>query len=118
MAKKPKKISDPVELEKVIKRSSKKPVFIFKHDAMNQESEDAFQEYVDFIEDTEENIIFTVIYVREDTEVSEAVEELLEISHDTPQLILLIDEEVAWDDTGDNINFDNINDVVNEYITE
>ncbi len=117
MAKKVKKIVDSADLEKLIKKSSKKPVFIFKHDAMMQESEDAYQEYLDFIEDTEEDIVFTMVAVREDSEVSDAVEELLEVSHDIPQLILVIDEEVAWDDIGDNINFDNLTDVVNEYIT-
>ena len=117
MAKKAKKIGTVEELEKLIKRSSKKPIFIFKHDAMLQESEDAYQEYLDFMEDTEEDIVFTVVYVREDVEVSDAVEEILEVSDDTPQLILLIDEEVAWDDSGDNINMDNISDVVNEYIS-
>ncbi|GAB6087376.1 monothiol bacilliredoxin BrxC family protein [Alkaliphilus crotonatoxidans] len=116
MAKKVKKIMDSAELERLIKRSNKKPVFIFKHDAMLQESEDAYQEYLDFMEDTEEDILFTVIYVREDAELSEAVEELLEVSHDVPQLILLMDEEVVWDDIKDNITFDSIMDVVNEYV--
>ncbi|MBM7614438.1 monothiol bacilliredoxin BrxC family protein [Alkaliphilus hydrothermalis] len=118
MAKKAKKIGTVEELEKLIKRSKKKPIFIFKHDAMLQESDDAYQEYLDYMEDTEEDIIFTVVYVREDVEASEGIEEILEVSHETPQLILLIDEEVAWDDSGDNINFDNISDVVNEYISE
>lgn len=117
MAKKAKKVDSVEELEKIIKRSNKKPVFIFKHNSMLQDSEDAYQEYLEFMEETEEDIVCTVINVREDVEVSDAVEELLEVSHDTPQLILLIDEEVVWDDSGDNITLDNITDVVNEYIT-
>ncbi|SCY95110.1 monothiol bacilliredoxin BrxC family protein [Alkaliphilus peptidifermentans] len=116
MAKKVKKIADITELEKIIKRSNKKPVFIFKHDDKLQDSEDAYQEYINFIEDTEDDIVFTVIYVREEVEVSEAVEELLEVTHDVPQLILVMDEEVVWDDIKDNINFDNLIEVINEFI--
>ncbi len=118
MAKKVKKIVDVADLEKVIKRSTKKPVFIFKHDETIQESEDAYEEYLDFIEGSEEDILYTVVYVREDVEVSEAVEELLEVAHEVPQLILVMDEEVVWDDIKDNINYDNLTEVVDEFVTE
>lgn len=117
MAKKVKRIGDVQEVERLIKRSNKKPVFIFKHDPGVQESEDAYQEYLDYIEDTEEEILFTVVHVREENEASEAIEELLEVVHDVPQLILVMDEEVVWDDVKENINQSNIMDVVNEYVT-
>ncbi|KAB3534849.1 DUF2847 family protein [Alkaliphilus pronyensis] len=116
MAKKLKKLTSITELEKLIKRSNKKPVFIFKHDDKLQESEDAYQEYVNFIEDTEDDIVFTVVFVREDIELSEAVEELLEVTHDVPQLILVMDEEVVWDDIKDNINSDNLIEVIDEFL--
>lgn len=118
MAKRIKKISDLGELEKLIKRSNKKPVFIFKHDDSIQDSEDAYQEYLDFAEDTEEDIVFSVVYVREDIEISDAVEEMLEVNHEVPQLILVIDEEAVWDDIKENITADNLIEVVNEFIIE
>jgi|GEM_PF-2896936 len=118
MAKKVKKIVDVADLEKVIKRSTKKPVFVFKHDETIQESEDAYEEYLEFVEGSEEDILFTVVYVREDVEISEAVEELLEVAHEVPQLILVMDEEVVWDDIKENINFDNLTEVVDEFVAE
>ena len=118
MAKKVKKIVDVADLEKIIKRSSKKPVFIFKHDETIQESEDAYEEYKEFVEGSEEDILFTVVFVREDADISEAVEELLEVAHEVPQLILVMDEEVVWDDIKENINHDNLTEVVDEFVTE
>lgn len=117
MAKRVKRIIDTEDLERVIKRSNRKPVFIFKHDAMVPESEDAFQAYLDFIEDTEEDILFTAIYAREDAELAEEMEALLDLGSDVPQLVLLMDEEVVWDDSKENINFNSISDVVNEYVS-
>jgi len=117
MAKRVKRIIDAEDLERVIKRSNRKPVFIFKHDAMLQESEDAFQAYLDFMEDTEEDILFTAIYAREDAVLAEEMEDLLEVGGDVPQLVLLMDEEVVWDDAKDNINLNSIMDVVNEYVS-
>lgn len=116
MATKVKKIGTVDSLEKIIRGSKKKPVFIFKHEETIQESVEAYSEYLSFIEDNEDDILFTVINVREDVEVSEAVEEVLDVSDAAPQLILLIDGEVVWDDKGSNIVFDNILEVVDEFI--
>ncbi|ABR49770.1 hypothetical protein Amet_3648 [Alkaliphilus metalliredigens QYMF] len=116
MAKKIKEIDTVEDLEKLIKKSHKKPVFIFKHDVAKQESEDVFQQYKDFIEENEEDIMSTVVYVREDMEVSDAVEELLEVNHDTPQIILVIEAEVAWDESGNGITTDQLLEVVSEFV--
>lgn len=117
MSRKLKKISTVEELEKIIKKSNKKPVFIFKHDETSQSSEDAYNEYLSFAKDTDEDIIFTIINVREDTEVSDAVEEILDVTHEAPQLILVMDEEASWDDTDDRINAKNLVEVVEEFIS-
>ncbi len=117
MSRKLKKISTVEELEKMVKRSNKKPVFIFKHDETIQKSEDAYNEYLSFANEAEEDIIFTIISVREDMEVSDAVEEILDVTHEVPQLILVMDEEVAWDDIDDNINVKNLIEVVEEFIS-
>ncbi|QUH25963.1 monothiol bacilliredoxin BrxC family protein [Serpentinicella alkaliphila] len=116
MATKVKKIGTVESLEKIIRGSKKKPVFIFKHEETIPESQEAYTEYLSFIEDNEEDILFTFVNVREDSEVSDAIEEMLDISDSVPQLILLIDGEVAWDDKGSNIVFDNILEVVNEFV--
>lgn len=117
MATKVKNIGSVESLTKIIRGSKKKPVFIFKHEETIAESQEAYSEYLSFIEDNEDDILFTAINVREDVEVSEAVEEMLDVSDTVPQLILLIDGEVAWDDKGSNISFDNILEVVDEFIT-
>lgn len=117
MSRKLKKIVTVDELEKILRRSNKKPVFIFKHDESSQDSEDAYDEYLNFIKDSEDDIIFTIIYVREDIDVSDAVEDVLEVTHEAPQLILVIDEEAVWDDTDDNINVKNLIEVVEEFIS-
>jgi len=89
MARKLKKIVTVDELEKIIGKSNKKPVFIFKHDEASTNSEDAYNEYLNFAKDSDEDIIFTIIYVKEDIEVSDAVEELLDVTHESPQSIFL-----------------------------
>lgn len=116
MATKVKKIGTVESLEKIIRGSKKKPVFIFKHEETMPESQEAYGEYLGFIEDSEDDILYTVIYVREDRDVSDAVEELLEVTDSAPQLILIMDEEVVWDDRGSNINSENILEVVDEFI--
>lgn len=117
MAKRVKKITTVDDLDKIIQRSSKKPIFIFKHDVALVESEEAYQQYLEFMEENEEDIVFTMVDVREYLEVSEAIEEKLEINHEVPQLMLLMDEEVVWDDQQNNITFDNLIEVVNEYLS-
>ncbi|MDR5659006.1 DUF2847 family protein [Serpentinicella sp. ANB-PHB4] len=116
MSTKVKRISTMEELKDSIKYSKKKPVFIFKHDDTLEESQKALEEYMSFIEENEEEVDFTVIDVREYIEVSEAVEDILEVSHVAPQLIFIMDEEVVWDDRGANINSDNILEVLNEFL--
>jgi len=117
MSRKLKKIVDVDELEKIIIRSNKKPVFIFKHDESNSNSEDAYEEYLNFAKASDEDIIFTIIYVKEDAEVSDAVEELLDVTHEAPQLILVMDEEAVWDDTDEKINKKNLIEVVEEFVS-
>lgn len=117
MAKGPKKITTVEDLDKIIKRSNKKPVFIFKHDTSLPESEEAYLQYLEFIEENEEDILFTMVDVIEAVEVSEEIEEKLEIGHEVPQLILLIEEEVAWDDRKNNITQERLIEVVNEFIS-
>ncbi|AOY76324.1 bacillithiol system redox-active protein YtxJ [Clostridium formicaceticum] len=117
MSRRIKKITTVEDLDKIIKKSKKKPVFIFKHDITLSESEEAYQEYIEFIEENEEDILFTMVDVREYVEVSEAIEEMLEINHEAPQLILVMEEEVVWDDQQNNITLDNLIEVVNEFIS-
>lgn len=117
MSRKLKKIVTVDELEKIIERSNKKPVFIFKHDETSASSLNAYDEYVDFAKDSEEDILFTIIYIKEDMELSDAVEELLDVTHETPQLILVIEEEAVWDDKDDKINAKNLIEVVEEFVS-
>ncbi|SDK68833.1 bacillithiol system redox-active protein YtxJ [Natronincola ferrireducens] len=117
MARRLKKIMTLDDLDKFIKRSNKKPVFIFKHDEVVSESEEAYQQYLQFVEESEEDVLFTMVDVRECVEISEEIEEKLEISHEVPQLMLIMDEEVVWDDQKNNITFDNLIEVVDEYIS-
>jgi len=112
-----KKIVAVEELEKIITKSNKKPVFIFKHDESNTKSEDAYDEYLRFSKDSDEDIVFTVIYVKEDIEVCDAVEDLLDVTHESPQLILVMDEEAVWDDTDHKINIKNLIEVVEEFVS-
>lgn len=117
MTKRVKRITTIDELDRIIKRSNKKPVFIFKHDIKLTESEEAYQEYLEFIEENEEDIFFTMVDIRECLEVSEAIEDILDINHVAPQLILLMEEEVVWDDQQNNITSGNLIEVVNEFIS-
>ncbi|MCC5910222.1 MAG: bacillithiol system redox-active protein YtxJ [Clostridiaceae bacterium] len=116
MAKGVKKITLVEDLHKIIKKSSKKPIFLFKHDVTIQESQDAFEEYLQFVEDNEEDILATMVDVREYVEISDEIEEVLEIGHEAPQIMLLMDEEVVWDDDKNNITLGRLIEVVNEYI--
>ncbi|SET33099.1 bacillithiol system protein YtxJ [Natronincola peptidivorans] len=116
MAKGLKKITTVDELDKIIKKSNKKPVFIFKHDVTIAESEEAYHIYIQFIDENQEDLMFAMVDVREYIEVSEEIVEILEINHETPQLMLVMEEEVVWDDQQNNITFDILTEVVNEFI--
>lgn len=92
-----KEISSLEELDACLEASEEKPVFILKHSTRCPVSARA-HDIVDEFEKTapQDYPPFHVVKVVEARDVSDAVAERLELRHESPQLILVVDGREKW----------------------
>ncbi len=77
-------------LKEIIKSSNEKPVYFFKHSVVCPISTDAFRELQEI--DAE----FNVIIVQEAESVSAEMTRFTGLIHESPQLVVIRDEEVVY----------------------
>lgn len=81
-----------------LKRSSDKPLLIFKHSTSCSVSAGAHEELMHYIEDAATAPVdFAIVHVIEERPVSNAIAEQLGIKHASPQAILVKDGQPVWD---------------------
>ncbi len=79
------------QLEELLEQSSTKTVFLFKNSTQCGISAKAKQDFQTFVVKHEENkdFVFAIVDVIEHRDVSDRIEELLEVEHESPQLIIV-----------------------------
>lgn len=94
----PRKLTSNDALDEVVKQSSQRPVFLFKHSLTCPISGTAYREYESFIEEQGEGAgaEFSLIEVQNARELSNLVAERTGVRHESPQALLFVDGEVAW----------------------
>lgn len=89
------------ELDEAVGSSSDRPVFIYKHSTACPVSARAAGHYHDFADEDASSPppLFTQVLVIENRDLSNEVESRLEVTHESPQLLLLRDGKVVWHDS-------------------
>ncbi|GJM45406.1 MAG: hypothetical protein DHS20C21_22480 [Gemmatimonadota bacterium] len=93
----PATISTQIELDHAFDESKTRPVVIFKNSTRCSISAHAYQTYRDFVEEASSpDTLFTVIQILDARPVSDALAQRTGIRHESPQILVLKDGQVAW----------------------
>lgn len=104
------------ELEQILNESNSKPVFVFKHSHICPISMRAFDHYRAFVENCDHNNFdFTLIMIRSHRDISNALAERVNVKHESPQGILIVNGKVVWDDSHMELTEDKFKQVVMMY---
>jgi len=103
-----KELLEVEQLEEVWQTSKEKPTLLFKHSTTCPVSAKAFQEFQTFLQENDEEIGAFFVKVRESRPVSNEIAEELGVVHQSPQIILVKDEEAKWDASHMKITVDSI----------
>lgn len=103
------------ELDNVWEVSKQKPVFIFKQSTTCPISADAFEEFKSFLDSTSIDIGAYFVKVRETREVSNKIAEKTDIQHQSPQILLMKDEEILWNTSHTNITVESLEETLEQY---
>lgn len=82
-----KEIKDKIDLDKALEKSNHEPIIIFKHSNSCPVSMESYNEVINFEKKVEVPIYF--ITVQDSPKESELVEQILEVKHESPQIILI-----------------------------
>lgn len=89
-------ISGPEEIEPILQDSNKKPQLIYKHSHRCSVCVMAKQELEEVGEQIGDLADLYMVNVIENRELSNAIASELDIRHESPQVIILKDQEVFW----------------------
>jgi bacillithiol system protein YtxJ len=91
-------LTTPRALEQVTAQSFDRPVFIYKHSSVCSISSGTYQTFHKMADalDLPSNPFFTQIMVIENRDISDEVESLLGVRHESPQVLLLAEGKVIW----------------------
>ena len=98
-------LQKPEDFEQLLERSKTDPVIIFKHSTRCGISDQVYEEFRRFL-DSAGNIICGLVLVIERRTVSNAIESMLGVRHESPQAILLKDGKAKWNASHWSITFD------------
>ena len=86
------------QLEQLIGKSHRSPVFLLKHSSRCGTSWAVYQAVQEFRErwPGSDNLTFGIVWVVENRSISVQMERRFAIKHESPQLLVLIDGNVIW----------------------
>jgi len=87
------------DFNEVVKKSSSKPVFLFKHSTRCGVSAAAWQEFDAFMGEIsagDNSVDFSRVLVVEDRPTSLKIAEETKVPHQSPQVMLIRNENVVW----------------------
>ncbi len=100
-------LSSVQQLEEILKESENKPVFIFKHSTRCSISSTALsrlERMWDDVADTEKLTPYYLDLIK-NRDISNKIEEVLNVQHESPQLILIKDRISIYDTSHMGINY-------------
>ncbi|HLR51379.1 MAG TPA: bacillithiol system redox-active protein YtxJ [Candidatus Avamphibacillus sp.] len=102
------------DLEKAMEMSDEKLVLLFKQSTTCPISADAFHQYNEYLDETDEDLGAYFVKVRETREVSNQIAEDTGIQHQSPQIFLIKNKEVLWNTSHSDITVEHIEQAVAE----
>ena len=91
------RITSIEDLHSVLQQSTSQPLLLFKHSTRCPISAGANREFEAYLNAApNQGVIYGLIYVIEDREVSNAAAEMLGVKHESPQAILVKDGQAVW----------------------
>jgi len=99
-----KEITTLPEWETVLQSSKEKPVLLFKHSTTCPISAAAYREFTSFETEVEAYLVKVI----ENRPVSNEIERVLGVQHQSPQAFVLVNEEVKWHASHRNITKKNL----------
>ncbi|WP_240666610.1 bacillithiol system redox-active protein YtxJ [Longirhabdus pacifica] len=104
-----KEITSKEQWEQVLQDSKEHSTIVFKHSTACPISAQALKEYEQFLsENPPTHVQYTLVKVIETREVSNQIAADLDVKHESPQVILLENQEAAWNDSHRQITVSNI----------
>ena len=103
-----KEISSSQTLSEVLDESCQRKIVIFKHSTTCPVSARAWREVQNFISESTNEVLVTMIKVIESRPVSNQVAEELGIKHQSPQVLLVSDRQVLWNASHQSVTESNI----------
>jgi len=91
-----KELATPEELEAALEQSNQAPILLFKHSTTCPISAGAYQRVRDFLEENSDAAPFFLVKVIESRPVSNQIASLLNVQHQSPQLILVDKKQAVW----------------------
>src|SRR5690625_3376442 len=90
-------ITEIEEWDEIFEKSTEKDQVILKHSTTCPVSFNALDEYNDYLsENPNKEIDYTLVKVRESRPVSNKIEEDLNVKHESPQMIYIVDKKSYW----------------------
>ncbi|GAA0412730.1 bacillithiol system redox-active protein YtxJ [Paenibacillus motobuensis] len=91
------RITSIEDLHSALQQSTSQPLLLFKHSTRCPISAGAEREFTAYLNAApNEGVIYGLIYVIEEREVSNAAAELLGVKHESPQAILVKNGQAVW----------------------
>ena len=90
------RISTPAELDDLLKLSSSRPVWLFKHSLICPISAGAWQEFEKFAAKHSDRALIGVIEIQRARELSREVAKRTGVRHESPQALLIRDGLPVW----------------------
>ena len=105
------------EFREYIETSSRQPLFLFKHSTRCPISFNAEREFLKFAAETPDstNIIFLHLDLLKYRDVSDTIEEILAVRHQSPQVILVKNKKACWSISHSNISMASLNQAVAQF---
>ncbi|RYG74187.1 bacillithiol system redox-active protein YtxJ [Lentibacillus lipolyticus] len=102
------------QLKQVWEHSSKQPILLFKHSTTCPISAAAFKQYQTFLESAGNDLNGYLVKVIENRDISNQVEIVTNVKHESPQIFLIQNREVVWNTSHSNITADAITKALQE----
>lgn len=100
------------DLEEVWTTSNDTPVLLFKQSTTCPISAEAFEQFQQFLRESEVDIAAYYVKVRESRPVSNKIEEELCVQHQSPQIFLVKNKKAVWNTSHMDITKENIEEAI------
>lgn len=89
-------IQDLPQLERLVAGSFDRPLVIFKHSRSCGTSHQAFDEMQEHLAGSARDATYAMLTVQEQRDLSDAIARHFSVRHETPQVLVIRDGQVAW----------------------